>query len=419
MTTPTVVVRAPVSRAQPSVSRADAAALRDGNAVFAGRLLAELARTQPNVALSPASISQALAMVFPGARDETASQLAAALDFRLPPARLGAAFNALDRSLANADGVGATLEVANALYGQSGQNFRRAFLAALARDYGAGLRTVDFEHATEAARAEINAWVATRTRGKIPSLLGPGAIDPLTKLVLVNAVYLKAKWLLPFTHRNTSAAAFHAPAGTVKVPTMHQTATFGYKQGADYQALELQYRGGRLAFDILLPSPGQLGALMTDLAGEGPLPFVAGLKQTRVALALPKFRLTTNLELNQPLKTLGMPLAFEPGQADLSGISGRPGELSIGTVVHEAYLSVDEEGTEAAAATGVTVVGTAMPVTPPVDFTVDRPFAFVLRDTRTAPCCSPASSRGPEGCVTTRRSAHRDRTPVPAPDDDA
>ena len=249
-------------RATASVSRADAAALRDGNALFAGRLLAS-SRAGPNLALSPASISQALSMAFAGARGATASQIAAALDFTLPPARLGAAFNAADRSLAGVNGPDATLNVANALYGQAGQRFRQAFLAVLARDYGAGLRTADFEHAADGARAEINAWVSAQTRGKIPQLLGPGDVDQSTRLVLVNAVYLKAKWLAAVRPRSdTFPAVFHAPGGTVKVPTMHQTGTFGYGQGRGYQALELRYRGGRLAFDILLPSPGGLQPML-------------------------------------------------------------------------------------------------------------------------------------------------------------
>ncbi len=376
-------VRASVPRAEPTVSRADAAALREGNALFAGRILARLASARSNLALSPASISQALAMVFPGARGTTASQTARALDFRLPPARLGAAFNAADRSLANVNGPDVTLNVANALYGQTGQHFHQAFLRVLARDYGAGLRTADFEHDSAGARSDINAWVSDQTRGKIPELLGPGDVDALTRLVLVNAVYLKAKWLEPFTHEDTSSAAFHAPGGTVQVPTMHQTGMFGYLQGSDYQALELRYVGGRLAFDVLLPSPGHLGSLLSRLAGEGPLALLGGLRQTHVAVALPKFRLTTHVELAGPLQALGMRLAFESGRADLSGIADKPGYLYVNAVVHEAYLDVDEAGTEAAAATGVGISPTAIAAPPHVDFVVDRPFAFVLRDTKT------------------------------------
>jgi serpin B len=366
-----------------TVPRADAAALRDGNARFAGRLLSTLAHSPQNVAVSPASISQAVSMAFAGARGATATQIAAALDFTLPPARLGAALHAVDTSLAGVNGPGATLNVANAMYGQSGLRFRQAFLRAIARDYGAGLRTADFARAAAAARAEINAWVSAQTKGKIPQLMGPGAVDELTRLVLVNAVYLHAKWLDPFSHGDTFPAPFHAPAGTVKVSTMHQTGVFGYVQGSGYQALELPYQGGRLAFDILLPSAGGYGSLISRLAGEGPLPLLAGLRHTQVALALPKFRLTTHVELAGALSSLGMPLAFDPGRADLSGIAGAPGYLYIHAVVHEAYLSVDEDGTEAAAATGVGITGTAEPLPPKTKLIVDRPFVFVLRDTKT------------------------------------
>ena len=377
------LVRANVLRATASVSASDAAALRDGNALFAGRILAVVARGRQNVALSPASISQALAMVFPGARGATSSEMAGALDFRLPADRLGAAFNAIDRSLESVNGADASLNVANALYGQIGQRFHEEFLRALARDYGAGLRTVDFERAAETARAEINAWVSAKTNGKIPELLGPGDADASTRLMLVNAVYLKAKWLSPFTKQSTFPAMFHTPDGAVDVPTMHQTGAFGYRQGAGYQALELPYRGGRLAFDILLPSPGGMPSLLSRLAGEGPLSLLDGLRRQQVGLALPKFRFDSRFELASALKALGMRLAFEPGSADLSGIAGKPGDLYIKSVVHEAYLSVDEAGTEAAAATGVGISPTAMPAPPRIEVVVDRPFAFVLRDLKT------------------------------------
>ena len=379
----TTLVRADVTRAEPAVSRGDAEALRDGNALFAGRLLAEVANGRPNVTVSPASISEALSMAFAGARGTTASQMADALDFGLPPRRLGAAFNAADRSLGELNGADAVLSVANALYGQAGLRFRQPFLRVLARDYGAGLRTADFERAAKEARARINTWVSKRTRLKIPELLGPADVDPSTRLMLVNAVYLHARWLSPFTKQSTFPAAFHAPGGAVKVPTMHQTGTFGYLQGTGYQALELPYRGGRLAFDILLPSPGGLQSLLSRLAGEGPLALVAGLSRQQVGIALPKFRLDTRFELAAALQALGMRLAFEPGVADLAGIAGQPGDLYIKSVVHEAYLSVDEEGTEAAAATGVGISATAMPAPPPIEVVVDRPFAFALRDLKT------------------------------------
>jgi serpin B len=381
--TGTATVRSPVPRARPAVSAADAAALRTGNSEFAGRLLALLGRRQSTVALSPASISEAMSMVFAGARGTTATQLADALDFRLPPARLAAAAGALEQSLAKVNGQATTLHVANALYGQRGEQFRQAFLGLLARDYGAGLRTVDFEHQADAALSAINAWVSEGTGGKIPHLLDAGDVNPMTKLVLVNAVYLDAKWLEPFTAQETAVAPFYAPGATLHVPTMHQTGSFRYLQAGGYQALELPYRGGRLAFDILLPNLGQLPSLLSRLAAAGPLQLLDRLRPTQVELALPKFQLDTRFELAGALGQLGMPLAFQPGGADLSGIAGQPGDLYINAVVHEAYLRVDETGTQAAAATGIGVAGTAMPVPPRVRFLVDRPFVFVLRDTET------------------------------------
>ena len=377
------VVRAADPRAAGAVQTADAVTLRAGNAAFAGRLLALLARAQPTVALSPFSISEALSMTFAGARGATASQIAGALDFGLPAPRLFAAFNTAGQALAAVNGPEVTLDVADALYGQRGERFRQAFLGVLARDYGTGMRIVDFQAAADAARAAINAWVSERTHGRISKLLGPGDVDPSTRLVLVNAVYLKAKWLLAFDKQATFPAVFHSPGGAVEVPTMHQTGTFGYLRGAGYRALELPYRGGRLAFDILLPNRGQLQLLLSSLTSKSPLRLLRGLGPQRVQLALPKLRLRTRFELADALKALGMPLAFEPGRADLSGIGGQPGDLHIKAVVHEAYIRVDEAGTEAAAATGVTISPTAIAAPPAIRFVVDRPFAFVLRDTAT------------------------------------
>jgi serpin B len=375
----TVTAAAP--RAVPSVSRADAAAFAGDNARFAGRLLAQLARTHSTLALSPFSISEALAMTYAGARGSTAEQIATALDFGLPLPRLAAAFNAQSQSLVEADRPGATLEIANALFGQSGQSFRKRFLAILARDYGAAMHTVDF--ANPDAISQINSWVSDHTAGNIPHLLTPGDVDPLTRLVLADAVYLDAKWLSPFQPQNTHPEAFHAPNGTIQVPTMHQDGTFAYGSGEGYQALELPYQGGRLALDILLPDQGQLQPLIARIAASGPPRLLDGLAPQYVTVALPKFQLRTQFDVSGPLASMGMPLAFEPGRADLSGIAGPPGYLYIQHVIHEAYIDVDEAGTKAAAATGVVIGTTAIETPPKIHFTVDRPFVFLLRDKRT------------------------------------
>jgi serpin B len=311
----------------------------------------------------------------------TAEQIVSALDFRLPRPRLAAAFNAQSQSLAQANTSGAKLEIANALFGQTGQNFRQPFLATLARDYGAGMHTVDFGN--PAAIAQISGWVSERTAGNIPRLLGPGDLDPLTKLVLADAVYLDAKWLSPFPRQITRPDIFHTPGGAIQVPTMHHNGTFAYRSGDGYQALELPYQGGRLALDILLPSPGHPQALLARIAAGGPLRQLDGLAPQYIAVALPKLQLRTQFELNGALASMGMPLAFDPGRANLSGIARSPGYLYIQHVIHEAYIDIDEAGTKAASATAVGIAATAVEEPPRIPFIVDRPFVFVLRDTRT------------------------------------
>jgi serpin B len=380
---PLGVARAPNPRAPLGVPPADAATLAHSNAEFAGRVLALLAQSQPTVALSPYSISDTLAMAYAGARGPTATEIARALHFVLPPDRLHAAFNALGQSLAAVNAGTTKLRSAGALFGQRGTAFRQAFLSVLARYYGTGIRTVDFGASPDAARAAINDWVSHETNGKIARLLSPSDVTPLTRLVLTNAVYLKARWSSPFTAQDTSPAAFHAPGGTVQVPTMHQTASFAYASHPGYRVLELAYRENRLVFDILLPGAGGLKPLLDRLGHSGPLPLLAGLQLQRVQLSLPKLLLRTRFELANALGRLGMPLAFVPGQADFSGIADRPGQLSLQHVVHETYVRVDEAGTEAAAATAAVAIATAVPPQPAIAFDVDRPFVFVLRDTTT------------------------------------
>lgn len=380
---PTGVVRASDPRAPVGVPPADARTLANSNAEFAGRLLALLAQSEPTVALSPYSISDTLAMTYAGARGSTAAQIARALHFMLPPHRLHAAFSALSQSLAALNAGTTKLRSAGALFGQHGTAFRQAFLSILARYYGTGIRTVDFGASPDAARAAINGWVSQETDKKIAQLLSPADVTPLTRLVLTNAVYLNARWASPFTAQDTSPAPFHAPSGTVQVPTMHQTAGFLYASHPGYRVLELPYRDNRLAFDILLPGAGGLKPLLNHLSHSGPLPLLAGLERQQVQLSLPRLLLRTRFELAEALGALGMPLAFVPGQADLSGIADPPGKLSLQHVVHEAYVRVDEAGTEAAAATAAVAIATAVPPQPAIAFDVDRPFVFVLRDTLT------------------------------------
>jgi serpin B len=337
----------------------------------------------PNVVLSPASIVLALAMVRPGARGETAAQMDAVLG-SLATNEHAAWLNALDAALATRsgrypDGSGTprqvTLRLANAAFGQRGLAFQPAYLAVLAEDFGAGLRLVDYQSDPDGARQTINGWVDQATEGRISQLLAPGAVDPLTRLVLVNALYFAAPWLVPFPAAASGPAPFRLANGeTVEVPTMHLQGDLRYSAQGGWQALELPYVGGSLALTLVLPpDQGATGLSQATLDG-----LLAGLGQRSVRLALPRFTVETRANLVEPLAALGISLLFDPQRADLSGISAQE-QLYVTTVAHQARIRVDEAGTEAAAATAVVVGTTALPADE-VEVRVDRPFWFVLRD---------------------------------------
>jgi len=352
--------------------------LADSATRFPGRLLGLLATGGANVAVSPFSISQALALAHVGARGATAAQIAAVLGLGHGPPESPQ-----------------SVRVANGLYGQRGVPFRAAFLNTLAREYGAPLHLVDFMRDPAGAVAEINAWVDTETHGKIPQLLSPGDVDTSTRLTLIDAIYLHAKWLSPFDPSMTAPAPFQTPSGEVDVPTMRQSGEFGYLRGDGYRVLELPYRDGSLAFDVLLPDGDGVAPLLERVTRSGPLALLHGLQMTRVAVALPRLRLRTSLDLTGALEQLGMPRAFcASGGADFSGMAPIP--LCIRHVVHAAYVRVDEAGTEAAAATGAVMVTAAIAAPPPIQFDVDRPFVFVLRDTRTSAVLFEGVVRRPE-----------------------
>jgi serine protease inhibitor len=316
-----------------------------------------------NTVLSPLSMAVAFAMASAGARGRTVDDIAGVFGFPDQPG-LHPAMNGLTAVL---DGQ-ADLSLANSLWTQAGFAIEAAFLDTLAVHYGAGVRTTDFVRDPGGSRQAINAWVASATRDRIPDLLDEGAIGERTRLVLVNAVYLKAAWRTAFDPVATADAPFHRADGTtVSVPTMHLAGLDArYAVGDGYVAVELPYEGGELAMLVVVPdSPGaalpQLGALVGSL-GAG-----------AVNLALPRWESRAALDLGSVMTELGLPL---PG-GDLSGIAP---ELEIGTAVHAADITVDERGTEAAAATAIVIRATSAVIgPPPVDITVDRPFLFAVR----------------------------------------
>lgn len=362
---------------------ADGEMVVQGNNAFALDLYAELKNRDGNLFFSPHSISTALAMTYAGARGSTEKQMAEVLHFDLEQKRLHPAFRELLDQLETGEGErGYQLSVANALWGQKGYEFLEKFLNLTKENYGAGLSELDFIGSTETARQTINTWVERETEDKIKELIKPGVLDQMTRLVLTNAIYFKGFWESQFEEEMTQPAAFTLVSGEkVQVPTMHRTADFKYAEAEDFQALELPYKGGDLSMTIFLPKEtGGLAALEQSLTAEKLATWLSSLGEQEVIVALPKFKMTSEFSLAEVLKSMGMTDAFDEDKADLSGMSGKK-DLFITAVLHKAFVEVNEEGTEAAAATGVVVGLTAAPPRQPV-FRADHPFLFLIRDLR-------------------------------------
>jgi serpin B len=251
-----------------------------------------------------------------------------------------------------------------------------AYLRALAERFGAGLRLVDYIGATEAARAEINGWVAEQTEERIEELLAQDTLDARTRLVLVNAIYLKAAWLVPFEEEATRQEPFERlDRSTLDVPMMHAIQSLPYATGQGWRAVEIPYVGEQLGMVVIVPD--DLAGFEAGFDAASFESIVGALAPQQVALGLPRFGLETQVELGVVLADLGMPTAFTD-LADFTGITTQE-PLQISAVIHQANIDVDEEGTEAAAATAVVMRATGMPAEP-VAFTVDRPFVYALRD---------------------------------------
>ena len=340
-----------------------------------------------NAVVSPASVVLALSMAQAGARGETASQMNAVLH-AAAGAGGGNGLNSLDQSLTGLSGTfkdlgdtdrQVTLRIANAPFAQRDLTLEQPFLDALASRYGAGLHLVDFKGDPSGSCSLINSWVSDQTEARIPRLLD--SLDSATRLVLVNAVYLKAPWLEPFDQSGTKSAPFtRADATQVSVPTMSADMTEArYASGTGWQAVELPYVNPALALTIVVPN--DLAAFEKTLDASRFAQITGALESANVELTLPRFKIETKGDLAGTLAGMGMPLAFDADKADFSGITTQE-PLYISKVIHQANISVDEKGTEASAATAVVMRAGAMP-TGPVTVHVDRPFIFALRDTTT------------------------------------
>ncbi len=375
----------------PEVSKSALSDLTDGNGAFAFDLYQQLKNRAGNLFYSPYSISTALAMAYAGASGTTVEQMAGALHFELPQDKLHPAFNWLESELAKRgegaegkDDGGFRLNMVNAIWGQKGYEFKVAFLDTLAENYGAGLRILDFIEEPEKSRITINDWVSEQTEERIQDLIAPGGVTPLTRLVLTNAIYFNVAWESKFTEEATEVLPFYLLDGeSVTVPMMRQTESFGYAEGDNYQAVELPYDGKELSMVILLPSEDRYTEFENALDYEQADRIMDKLDDRRVRLTMPKFEFESEFSLKQALSALGMAEAFS-GRADFSGMTGN-NDLFIGDVIHKAFVLVEEGGTEAAAATAVTMVMSAPGPKPeePVIVTVDRPFIFLIRDIET------------------------------------
>jgi serpin B len=356
-----------------------------GNTAFAVDLYRQESAKAGNLFFSPYSISTALAMTYAGARGQTEQEMARVLHFGQAPAELPASFAGVAKRMeAIQQARQVKLSVANALWCQQDYSFSAGFLKLTKDFFGAQARQVDFRTQTESVRKEINDWVARKTQDKILDLIHPGQLSGQTRLVLCDAIYFKGNWASQFEASKTRPAPFYtAPNQPVQVPMMSQTLSLRSRGFPGFDLFAVPYTNDVLSMVILLPKAmAGLGALEKQLdsarLGEW-LAALDGAPRGEAELLLPKFKLQCRLELANDLAELGMPSAFGP-QADFSGMSAKR-DLFISAVVHQAMVDVNEEGTEAAAATGVTMK--AMAIRRKTMFRVDHPFMFLLRENQT------------------------------------
>ncbi|MCB9450459.1 MAG: serpin family protein [Anaerolineaceae bacterium] len=369
-------------------------AVKDNNA-FAFDLYQQIAGVNDgNFVYSPLSVSLALAMTYDGALGTTAENMATTLHFSLDKAELNQALAMLTAELLkngnSQDGdIGPErqLSIANSLWGEQAFPFKPDFVAELQSTYGAGLELVDFIQAAEDARQMINTWVEDHTNGLIKDIVPPGAVDAMTRLVLVNAIYFKSNWMNAFNPVLTQDQTFTLlDDSTVDVPMMHLQERLLYAAGENYQAISLPYGGG-LAMEIYLPNPGEFEAFEASFTPDMLLMLRNSATFEDVLLTLPKWKTEADIPLSELLAGMGMASAFAP-DADFTGMfdtTQTNENLFISAVLHKAFISVDENGTEAAAATAIVMRATSAMPNParPVNFVADHPYIYTIVDQNT------------------------------------
>lgn len=372
----------------PDIDEEQLRTLAQDNAAFALNFYEQIRTKDGNIIFSPFSLSLALSMTLAGAETSTEEAMLNALQLTLPEEAVYPAFNALLLAIEESqtgtqdefEGDDFQLNIANSIWGQANYDFKEAFLDILAAQYGAGIYSVDYVANPEGAREAINAWVADETEDKIQDLIPAGAIDPLTRLVLANAIYFNGSWMHPFNPSATSEAPFFTLDGTeIPVDMMRLSGErFIYGAGEQYQAINLPYLSSDFVMTLIVPDQGSFETIEADLNIGMLSEILSEMTYQRVDLEMPKFDFESDINANDPLIALGMGPAFDPDSADFSGITDVE-DLMITDVLHKATITVDEEGTEAAAATAVIVgVTSAMPEDP-VSLVIDRPFLFLIR----------------------------------------
>ncbi|MFJ7245947.1 serpin family protein [Kitasatospora sp. NPDC098652] len=380
--------RASAPATRPAVDQASVAATAKATDAFGLDLLHALTASPGgagrNTVVSPVGLATVLGMLMPGARGATAQELAKALHTELDPKQYALAVGALDQRTKNGDQL--TLHQADEVWTQQGFPVNPDYLATLATAFDAGVHTTDFKKDPEGSRKAVDSAVEKATEGRIKDLFAPGAINADTRVVLTDALYLKAKWAAEFKPGQTADRPFRKLDGTAaNVSTMSQTGEFRYAEGSGgivgepWQAVELPYAGGNLAMDLIVPAQGGFAAFTKGLDQPQLDRILGALSAQPVDLQLPRFHFDTSNELTPALRSLGVHSAFD--NADLTGIAEQP-PLAVSTVVQKATVQVDEEGTVAAAGSGA-VAGVAAAPAPrqAAELHIDRPFLFLVRDT--------------------------------------
>ena len=380
------VARQPIDAATPE----QLAQLVAADANFALRLYRQIVSTERgNVFISPYSISTALSMAYAGARGNTAQEMADVMGIWPDAGAWHAARNRLDLELAAAaardwpgegEVVPLTLEPVNTFFGQADFPFEPSFLDVLAASYGAGMNTVDFANDTEAARLAINAWVAERTHDRIEELLAQGDLTDLTRFVLVNAIYFKASWIRKFNPDQTRTEPFQLLGGTsADVPMMHTNQKFEYASGEGWQAVRVPYFGASMV--IVVPDAGRFSDVEATIDSDVLAAMSAQMSEAMVDLGLPRWESESRFDLLDNLGRMGIVDLFDPDAADLSGVADTR-QLYVSHVIHQANVTVDENGTEAAAATAIVGDEVSAP-NRYVTLTIDRPFLYFIQDNTT------------------------------------